>query len=138
MANPVAELKDSESTSEDQDKVVVDNAQKKLSTVQSLAFVLPDILLFVNNLFFNLLITAIPERMRLADKTNTTHTVLMMNLVNVFSLISSIGLSVTSSYISTVFWMMLAVETFSFTTVPPSCTPVRPSILSSDLLSWGL
>eukprot|EP00116_Pleurobrachia_bachei_P019195 sb/3479457/ len=118
MTNPVAELKESEKTepsSEEksrlQEKVVVEtpieNVQKKLSTVQSLAFLLPDIVLFVNNLFFILLITAIPERMRLAGKTNTTYTVLMMNLVNVFSLLSSIGLSVTSSYITTVFWMML-------------------------------
>ena len=114
MKNPVAELKDSDSTknkpsSEENPKDVVKTPVdvQKLSTVRTLAFFLPDIVLFINNLCFILLITAIPERRRLAGETNTSHTVMMVNLVNVFSLVSSIGLSVTSGRVSTVFLLML-------------------------------
>ena len=79
-----------------------------MSTGQLIAFCLPDVVTFLNNTFFILLCTAVPERKTLSGADDISHTALMVNLLNVFSLTSSITLSVISGRVRSIFWLMVS------------------------------
>ena len=103
--NPIQKDRKLSASDEDQELSASDEDQI-LSPIQLIAFHLPDMVTLTNNLFFTLLITAMPERRLLAGETDPGYTALMVNQINVFSLIASVGLSLTSGCVPTVFWLM--------------------------------
>ena len=80
----------------------------KLSGLRKLAFVTPDLAVFLTNLTFNLLIHCLPTRMVKFTGNSLDTAVLFLSLLNVFSLVGALILGYLADRKTNIFTIMIA------------------------------
>jgi len=81
--------------------------KKRLSKMQQMVYYLPDMAVFTNNLAFNVLVFVLPARMVQFNSLSLSSAVLFLNLLNLFSFLSSLLLGWVATKKVDVFLIMI-------------------------------
>ena len=103
--DPMEDTTDGKDSSEDNEEEPQKNS--KITPLRRLAYYMPEVAVFTNNIMFNLLIYAIPARMVMYKGRSLETAVIFTNLLNVFSFISAIILGYLAEKMFNVFNIMI-------------------------------
>ena len=112
---PTKHNEDTDKTAErkETDKTAEEKEEDKLTKLQAIAFYMPDLAVFVNNLVFNMMIYVVPVRMVEFNDRSLNSAVLAINLIiNSVCLISSIVLGQLTKRVDVIMTMLVGNAVF--------------------------